>query len=139
MKLKQKLSLDLRRLECLPLGFRDDVRCHVLFEDAVSDQYQLVQLTEENPRKSWAAIDGHPDGACSSGRGSWNSGVGTGVARPHDARRTVRALLGRLLEEAAGSGAQTTTMKTITLRAGLKRPRVGARERANEVRQKVVQ
>ena len=94
---------------------------------------------EENPRKSWAAIDEYLDGAWSSGRGSWNSGVGTGVARLHDARRTVRALLGRLLEEAAGSVAETTTMKGITLRARLKRPGVGAGERANEIREEIVQ
>ena len=94
---------------------------------------------EENPRKSWSAIDEYPDGACSSGKGSWNTGVGTGVARLHDARRTDRALLGRLLEEAAGSVAETTTMKAITLRARLKRPRLGAGERANEVREEVVQ
>ena len=94
---------------------------------------------EENPRKSWAAIHEYPDRACSSGRGSWNSGVGAGVARLHDARRTVRALLDRLLEDAAGSVAETTTMKAITLRARLKRPRVGAGERADEVREEVVQ
>ena len=111
----------------------------MLFEDAGSDPYQVVQLMEENPRKSWAAIDEYPDGACSSGRGSWNNGVGTGVARLHDARRTVRALLGSLLEEAGESGVQTTTAKTITLRARVKRPRVGAGKRANEVRQEVVQ
>ena len=94
---------------------------------------------EENPRKSCAAIDEYPDGACPSGRGSWNSGVGTGVARLHDARRTVRALLGRLLEEDAGSVAETTTMKAITLRAKIKRQRVGAGERANKVREEAVQ
>ena len=65
--------------------------------------------------------------------------MGTGVARLHDARRTVRALLGRLLEEDAGSVAETTTMKAITLRAKIKRQRVGAGERANEVREEAVQ
>ena len=98
----------------------------MLFEDAGSDPFKVVQLMEENPRKSWAAIDEYPDG------------VGTGFTRLHDARRTIRALLCRLLEEAAGPGAQTITMKTITLRARLKRPRVGLGKRASEVHQEVV-
>ena len=98
----------------------------MLFEDAGSDPFQIVQLMKENPRKSWAAIEDYPDG------------VGTGVTRLYDARRTIWALLCRLLEEAAGPGAQTTTMKTFTLRARLKRPRVGVGKRAGEVHQEVV-
>ena len=97
-----------------------NVRCHVRFEDAAYDPYQGVQLIKMNQRKSWVAIDDYQDGACSSGKGSWNSWVGTGVACPHDRRCTVLTLLVSLLEGTAGSAAQTATIKTITLRARLR-------------------
>ena len=37
------------------LGFRDDVRCHVLFEDAGSDPYQV----EANGREPAEEFGGH--------------------------------------------------------------------------------
>ena len=54
-----------------PLGFRDDVRRHVQFQDASGDPHKVVQLMEEMSRTKWAAIDGYQRGAPSSGRNAW--------------------------------------------------------------------